>query len=236
MNTKFDLSVIIPVINNAEPYLAALLSRLNLNQVRYKDIKFEIIVVDRGCTDNCRELCATMSHYIPLKYVYIPHIKVSLNYLLGMGIRIGQGKIIGQLHVNHWPSENVVKIMLESINKFTLSGKIAKLNKSMYNNLDESDYFQNITNQLLRPPNFEKKLVSVIDFTCPDIEIEADKAWAIELYIDKSYYNDIVDESYILNTEVFDCDTLPPDSFSIIGGIIREPDEHLKWLKDNYEY
>lgn len=107
------LSIMIPVAPNRVKRLAAVLSRLSLNQAVFPDHTFEVIVLDGGATDNTRELCERMSNNLNLKYIYVPIGRfINAAYPRNVALRVCEGKVIGMIDIDHWPSENIVFGML----------------------------------------------------------------------------------------------------------------------------
>jgi len=107
------LSILIPVAPNREKRLAAVLSRLQLNSIRFPDHTFEVVVVDGGATDKTQELCITFAKHIKLKYIYCPISRfICAAYPRNLGLRVCEGEIIGMIDIDHWPSENIVYGML----------------------------------------------------------------------------------------------------------------------------
>lgn len=113
MRDKPLLSLIVPVAPGREARLRSLLSRLTLNKRLFPDHTFEVIVCDGGSSDNTSGLCETIAQLIPLKYIYVP-IKRFVNpaYPRNIMMRVAEGKVIGMLDVDHWPSEHLIYGML----------------------------------------------------------------------------------------------------------------------------
>jgi glycosyltransferase involved in cell wall biosynthesis len=118
------LSIIIPVAPGREARLKAILSRLQLNSIRFPDHTFEVVVVDGGSasgqkdfdggdTVDIQKLCSFFSKYINLKYIYVPIGKfICAAYPRNIALRVCEGDIVGMIDVDHWPSENIVYGML----------------------------------------------------------------------------------------------------------------------------
>lgn len=124
-----DLSIIIPVAPNREKRLKAVLSRLTLNKALFPDHSFEVVVLDGGSTDGTRNLCEIMAAHIDLKYIYVPIGRfINAAYPRNVMLRACEGKVIGMIDIDHWPSENIVFGML---NPFIEDGK--NLYSTQYN-------------------------------------------------------------------------------------------------------
>lgn len=110
------LSIMIPVAPNRMERLKAILSRLSLNQIRYPDHTFEVIVCDGGATDGTKALCLYMAQHMKLKYVYVPINRfINAAYPRNIMLRMCEGQVISMIDIDHWPSEDIIYGMLNPL-------------------------------------------------------------------------------------------------------------------------
>jgi hypothetical protein len=111
--SELFLSLLIPTVPGRADRLAAVLSRLSLSQSIFPDHSFEVVIIDGGDDGAVLSLCKRMSDFLRIKYIYLPIKRfICAGYPRNVGLRVCEGRVIGMLDIDHWPSEFVTYGML----------------------------------------------------------------------------------------------------------------------------
>jgi len=118
---KNQISIIIPIINEAETILA-LLKHLQNNSVS-KNIS-EIIIVDGGSTDDSLNLVSTFKSQQKQDQLNIIQINSSKGRAKQMnkGAKLAKGAILYFLHADSFPPKDFDQLIIDEVNKNNLAG------------------------------------------------------------------------------------------------------------------
>lgn len=131
------VSVIVPIYN-VEKYLNKCLS--SLKEQTYSDL--QIILVNDGSTDNCKEICQAFC-LRDSRFQLINKINEGLGYARNTGLEYAEGSHIVFVDSDDYFDKNMISTLMETANKYNADTVIGSFERVMDDGFHDKSYRQN---------------------------------------------------------------------------------------------